>query len=124
MRVRLRASEGGAKAGGDRALVTEADVEAAVARAEEMWERALNLRKEAEELSTQAEDAAAASQSVVEEASKKIDENTKFSLRMVAQSQSAVNSSMKATELLSKAAAMSQVSRRVELSMNIERKWH
>lgn len=89
--------------------MTEADVEAAVARAEEMWERALNLRKEAEELSTQAEDAAAASQSVVEEASKKIDENTKFSLRMVAQSQSAVNSSMKATELLSKAAAMSQV---------------
>ena len=107
--VRLQASLGGEVEGtGERGLVTEADVEAAVARAEEMWEKALNLRKEAEALSTEAEDAAAASQSVAEEASKNIDENAKFSLRMVAQSQNAVNSSMKATELLQRAAALSQ----------------
>jgi hypothetical protein len=53
LRASVAGSEERMKGSGKEGLVTEADVEAAVINAEKKWEKALEVRRQADELSSQ-----------------------------------------------------------------------
>jgi len=95
-------------------LVTEADVEAAVANAERLWENALAAREKVDLLSSEAEELAEASAATSEEAASQVDASATFKLSMLGDAKAATDASLNANAVLADAVAAAEEAERLE----------
>ena len=98
-----------------KCLVTEADVEGAVEKAEKAWEAALAAREKADELSTKAEEMAEASAATSEAASAKVDASTTFKMSQLGDLKAATDETLDANAMLAEAVDAAEEADRLEV---------